>query len=88
MARETLLRIQRIFEADEKLKGLEHDVRKRVRESACAQESRASSSGPVPSDQKVKGAALLGARVLHQPGERAQPLSMTAARAAKRSLPC
>lgn len=35
VAREALLRIQRIFEADEKLKGLDPDVRKRLRDASA-----------------------------------------------------
>ncbi len=77
VAREALLRIQRIFEADEKLKGLEPDVRKRLRDERVRPYVEAFFEWARPEHQKVKGgewAALVGARLLHQPGGCAQAL--------------
>lgn len=55
VAREALLRIQRIFEADEKLKGLEPDVRKRLRDERVRPHVEAFFEWARPEHQKVKG---------------------------------
>ncbi len=55
VAREALLRIQRIFEADEKLKGLEPDVRKRLRDERVRPYVEAFFVWAHPEHQKVKG---------------------------------
>ncbi len=55
VAREALLRIQRIFEADEKLKGLEPDVRKRLRDERVRPYVDAFFEWAHPEHQKVKG---------------------------------
>lgn len=55
VAREALLRIQRIFEADDKLKGLEPDVRKRLREERVRPYVEAFFEWAHPEHQKVKG---------------------------------
>jgi transposase len=55
VAREALLRIQRIFEADEKLKGLEPDVRKRLRDERLRPYVEAFFVWAHPEHQKVKG---------------------------------
>jgi transposase len=56
VAREALLRIQRIFEADEKLRGLEPDVRKRLRDERVRPYVEAFFEWARPEHQKVKGA--------------------------------
>jgi hypothetical protein len=55
VAREALLRIQRIFEADEKLKGLEPDVRKRMRDERVRPYVETFFSWAHPEHEKVKG---------------------------------
>lgn len=55
VAREALLRIQRIFEADDKLKGLEPDVRKRLRDERVRPYVEAFFEWAHPEHQKVKG---------------------------------
>lgn len=55
VAREALLRIQRIFEADEKLKGLEPDVRKCLRDERVRPYVEAFFEWARPEHQKVKG---------------------------------
>ena len=54
VAREALLRIQRIFEADEKLKGLEPDVGKRLRDERVRPYVEAFFMWAHPEHQKVK----------------------------------
>jgi len=55
VAREALLRIQRIFEADDKLKGLEPDVRKRLRDERVRPYVEAFFVWAHPEHQQVKG---------------------------------
>jgi hypothetical protein len=55
VAREALLRIQRIFEADEKLKGLEPELRKRLRDERVRPYVEAFFEWAHPEHQKVKG---------------------------------
>jgi transposase len=55
VAREALLRIQRIFEADDKLKGLEPEQRKRLRDEHVRPYVEALFEWAHPEHQKVKG---------------------------------
>ncbi len=55
VAREALLRIQRIFEAEDKLKGLEPDVRKRLRDERLRPHVEAFFVWAQPEHQKVRG---------------------------------
>jgi transposase len=55
VAREALLRIQRLFEADEKLKGLEPDMRKRLRDERVRPYVETFFEWAQPEHQKVKG---------------------------------